>query len=111
VKHWIIATNLGHDGSVEALKRCYAHGLVSKELFATALRARQAAVGATKSPQRTKRGSRSDRSSGCSSKGQLDNHTFASTRCSKEVNETANACRYPYSHILHTHTTETEIEL
>eukprot|EP00984_Skeletonema_dohrnii_P025080 scaffold14195_cov155-Skeletonema_dohrnii-CCMP3373.AAC.27 len=52
VKHWIIAANLGHDDSIQALKGCYANGLVSKEDFAAALRAHQAAVDATKSPQR-----------------------------------------------------------
>jgi len=52
VKHWIIAANLGHDGSIRELKNCYMNGYVSKEDFATALRAHQAAVDATKSPQR-----------------------------------------------------------
>ena len=52
VKHLIIAANLGYDGAIQVLKDCYAHGLVSKEDFAAALRAHQAAVDATKSPQR-----------------------------------------------------------
>ncbi len=52
VKHFIIAANLGHDGAIQELKDCYAHGLVSKEDFAAALRAHQTAVDATKSPQR-----------------------------------------------------------
>eukprot|EP00984_Skeletonema_dohrnii_P034284 scaffold33516_cov111-Skeletonema_dohrnii-CCMP3373.AAC.2 len=52
-KHFIIAANLGHDDSIQALKECYKRGgLVSKEDFAAALRAHQAAVDATKSPQR-----------------------------------------------------------
>jgi len=51
-KHFIIAANLGHDEAVQALKWYYADGEVSKEDFATALRAHQAAVDATKSPQR-----------------------------------------------------------
>ncbi|KAK1734981.1 hypothetical protein QTG54_014441 [Skeletonema marinoi] len=51
-KHFIIAANLGHDGSIRALKEGYKHGFVSKEDFAAALRAHQAAVDATKSPQR-----------------------------------------------------------
>eukprot|EP00985_Skeletonema_marinoi_P005778 scaffold2508_cov93-Skeletonema_marinoi.AAC.5 len=52
-KHFIIAANLGHDESIQALKECYKRGgLVSKEDFAAALRAHQAAVDATKSPQR-----------------------------------------------------------
>ena len=52
VKHWIIAAKLGHDYSVDALKDSYEDGLVSKEDFAAALRAHQAAIEATKSPQR-----------------------------------------------------------
>ncbi|KAK1733477.1 hypothetical protein QTG54_015892 [Skeletonema marinoi] len=52
VKHWIIAAKLGHDYSVDALKDSYEDGLVSKEDFAAALRAHQAAAEATKSPQR-----------------------------------------------------------
>eukprot|EP00985_Skeletonema_marinoi_P025036 scaffold17964_cov127-Skeletonema_marinoi.AAC.7 len=63
VKHWIIAANMGHDNSLENLKlvyreglpaspRIYREGLVSKEDFASALRAHQTAVDATKSPQR-----------------------------------------------------------
>ena len=52
MKHWIIATNLGHDFSLKMVKGGYADGIVSKEDFAAALRAHQAAVDATKSPQR-----------------------------------------------------------
>jgi len=52
VKHLIIAANLGYDDSIPRLKECYTAGVVSKEDFATALRAHQAAVDATKSPQR-----------------------------------------------------------
>ena len=52
VKHWVIAANLGHSNSIQALKVCYKHGAVSKEDFAAALRGHQAAVDATKSPQR-----------------------------------------------------------
>ena len=37
---------------MEQLKSCFRGGLVSKEDFAAALRAHQAAVDATKSPQR-----------------------------------------------------------
>ena len=53
VKHWIIAANLGCDNSIKQLKDCYKDGDVSKEDFASALRAHKAAVDATKSPQRT----------------------------------------------------------
>ena len=52
VKHWIIAAKLGYDKSLESLKKSYRRGLVSKEDFAAALRGYQAAVDATKSPQR-----------------------------------------------------------
>ena len=52
VKHFIIAVNLGLDESIKTLKEFYAKGVVSKEDFAAALRAHQAAVDATKSPQR-----------------------------------------------------------
>ena len=52
VKHFIIAANLGHDESIHALKDHYKYGYISKDDFAAALRAHQAAVDATKSPQR-----------------------------------------------------------
>ena len=52
VKHWIIAANLGSDKSLKTLKNAYRKGLVSKEDFASALRAQKAAVDARKSPQR-----------------------------------------------------------
>ena len=52
VKHFIIAANLGHDESLQELKDCYKDGAVSKDDFAAALRSHQAAVDATKSPQR-----------------------------------------------------------
>jgi len=54
LKHWIIAVNLGHDSALKSLRDIYTKtkGLLSKEDFAAALRAHQAAVDATKSPQR-----------------------------------------------------------
>jgi len=52
VKHFIIAANLGYDKAIQGLKDCYKDGHVSKDEFAAALRAHQAAVDATKSPQR-----------------------------------------------------------
>jgi len=52
VKHLIIAANLGDDDSMQKLKVCYLNGEFSKEGFAAALRAHQAAVDATKCPQR-----------------------------------------------------------
>ena len=52
VKHLIIAAKLGYDRSFEAVKGLYKDGYVSKEDFAAALRGHQAAIDATKSPQR-----------------------------------------------------------
>eukprot|EP00985_Skeletonema_marinoi_P007129 scaffold3120_cov219-Skeletonema_marinoi.AAC.12 len=53
VKHFIIAANLRDVKSVETLKKgYYLRGVVSKEDFAAALRAHQAAVDAMKSPER-----------------------------------------------------------
>jgi hypothetical protein len=52
VKHFIIAANIGDDSSLTRLRECYNEGHVQKEDFAAALRAHQAAVDATKSPQR-----------------------------------------------------------
>ena len=52
IRHWIIAANIGSDKALHSLKLLYRKGLVSKEDFAAALRGYQAAVDATKSPQR-----------------------------------------------------------
>jgi hypothetical protein len=54
VKHHIIAAKLGHDGSMKQLKELYASGMefIRKVDFEAALRGHQAAVDATKSPQR-----------------------------------------------------------
>jgi len=52
VKHFIIAASMGCDESVKALWKYHARGLVKKEVFSVTLRAHQAAVDATKSPQR-----------------------------------------------------------
>ena len=53
VKHYIIAAKLGYDESLIVLKHCYnTYGSVSKTDLAATLRAHQAAVDATKSPQR-----------------------------------------------------------
>jgi TPR repeat protein len=51
-KHFIISANLGHDESLTALRILYADGHATKEDYADALRAYQAAVDATKSPER-----------------------------------------------------------
>ncbi len=52
VKHFTIASNLEHHDSLKALMKLYALGKASKDDYAKALRAYQAAVEATKSPQR-----------------------------------------------------------
>lgn len=54
VNHLVIAAKLGYDydDSIKPLKQLYAAGYVSNEDFVAALRAHQAAVNATKSPQR-----------------------------------------------------------
>ena len=51
-KHWIIAANLGYHDSLKYLQILYAKGHASKEDYADALRAYQAAVEATKSVER-----------------------------------------------------------
>ena len=51
-KHFIIAAKLGHDESLNAVKKLFAHGFVSKEGYEATLRGHKAAVDATKSTQR-----------------------------------------------------------
>jgi hypothetical protein len=51
-KHFIIAANLGFDVALDAVKRGFQKGHVSKDDYAAALRGHQAAVDATKSKQR-----------------------------------------------------------
>ena len=51
-KHFVIASKLGHSGSLDLLGLLYKKKAVSKEDYAAALRGHQAAVEATKSPQR-----------------------------------------------------------
>ena len=53
-KHWIIAANLGYHDSLNVLRQLYANGDASKEEYADALRAHQAAVDETKSAEREK---------------------------------------------------------
>ena len=70
IRHHIIAANLGHDNSLELLKKNYVNGYVTKEEFASALRAHKAAVDATKSSQREEgeaylRMRREERKHGC----------------------------------------------
>lgn len=52
VKHFIIAASSGENESMKMVKQGYAAGIVTKEEFAAALRSHQAALDATKSPQR-----------------------------------------------------------
>ena len=51
-KHFIIAAKHGDDLSLGNVKNLYKAGVVSKDDFAAALRGHQAAIAATKSPQR-----------------------------------------------------------
>ena len=51
-RHFIIAAKLGYDQSMGLVKKLYQGGSVSKDDFASTLRAHKAAVDATKSPQR-----------------------------------------------------------
>ncbi len=53
-KHFIIAANLEDNNSLEGLRTLYANGRASKEDYASALRAYQVAVDATKSVEREK---------------------------------------------------------
>ncbi len=53
-KHYIIAANLGCDSSLKAIKVLFVQGIVSKEVYAAALRGHQAAVDSTKSAERDK---------------------------------------------------------
>eukprot|EP00984_Skeletonema_dohrnii_P024121 scaffold13220_cov90-Skeletonema_dohrnii-CCMP3373.AAC.1 len=52
VKHYVIAASHGVDDAVDELKKYYKARQISKEDFAAALRAHQAAIDATKSPLR-----------------------------------------------------------
>ena len=52
VKHWVIAAKLGNDTAMKSLRSGFQRGLVGKGDYETALRGHQAAVDATKSPQR-----------------------------------------------------------
>ena len=52
ILHFIIAAKLGHEGSLERLKKLYRHGLVSKDDLADTLRAYQDALNEMKSAQR-----------------------------------------------------------
>ena len=52
VKHFIIAANLGNEGSMKPLWRYYSEGYITKEDLDATLRTHQAAIDATKSEQR-----------------------------------------------------------
>jgi hypothetical protein len=52
MRHFVIASKLGHDIALERVKLAFRMGLVSKEDYEAALRGHRAAVDATKSKQR-----------------------------------------------------------
>eukprot|EP00956_Cyclotella_meneghiniana_P001589 scaffold1793_cov19-Cyclotella_meneghiniana.AAC.4 len=52
IKHFMIAANCGNENSLHELKKGFKNGHVTKEDFAKALRAYQAACDETKSEQR-----------------------------------------------------------
>jgi TPR repeat protein len=52
IRHMMIAAFQGHDEALEAIRKWYAKGIVTKDKFEEALRAHQDAVDATKSEQR-----------------------------------------------------------
>ena len=52
IRHYIIASKLGDDKSLEVVKQGHQRGFVSKVDFSSTIRAHKAAVDATKSPQR-----------------------------------------------------------
>jgi hypothetical protein len=52
IRHMMIAASQGHDLALEAIRKFYAKGIVTKDKFEEALRAHQAAVDATRSEQR-----------------------------------------------------------
>ena len=54
VKQFIIAANLGHEDSMKALWKHYSAGNITKEDLDGTLRTHQAAIDATKSPEREK---------------------------------------------------------
>lgn len=51
-KHFVIAAKMGHNYALGMVKECYTKGWVTKEVFASTLRAYQASVDETKSEQR-----------------------------------------------------------
>ena len=52
VKHYIIAANLGYEGSMQVLWEYYSIGNITKEKLESTLRTHKAAIDATKSSQR-----------------------------------------------------------
>ena len=52
VKNWIIAATQGDDDAIKTLMKMFKEGWVKKDVLAATLRAHEAAVNATKSPQR-----------------------------------------------------------
>ena len=52
LRHWMIAAKMGHQGSVEQVKRAFMAGLATKEQYAEALKGCEDAVEETKSHDR-----------------------------------------------------------
>ena len=52
IKHYMIAVEGGHSGSLERVKQLYVDDKVTKDVYAKALRAYQEYVKETRSPQR-----------------------------------------------------------
>lgn len=67
-KHFIMLANIGYDGSLKWLKELYVDGKASKEDYAGALRAYQAAVNAAKSREREEANSLYNKARGAAQK-------------------------------------------
>jgi TPR repeat protein len=52
VQHWMISARMGHDGSLNKIKKMFTEGRATKAQYAEALIGYQDAVEETKSPQR-----------------------------------------------------------
>ena len=52
VRHWMISANMGHENSLENIKKLFMNGAVTKEQYTEALRGYQVAVEETKSHER-----------------------------------------------------------
>ena len=52
LQHWMISAKLGHEGSLNAIKTYFIHGLANKADYAAALRGYQSAIEDMSSPDR-----------------------------------------------------------